>query len=211
MLSAEERMPAEMIAWLNLAVLIASTLLFLYFYSRSAGPAALEKKIGERAYRRCAWYRVIASVFMTIATANYVVYVFYPLPIPLPHTFPWDWWVSALIAVFIAIPGGYLWFRGMKDAGKETMIPEKEHTLYGGIYRYIRHPQALGEVTFWWVIAFLLHSPFLVLFSFVWLPIFAIACWAEERDLVIRYGQAYEEYRRNTGFVIPKRQTTSNQ
>jgi protein-S-isoprenylcysteine O-methyltransferase Ste14 len=99
----------------------------------------------------------------------------------------------------------------MKDAGKETMIPEKEHTLYGGIYRYIRHPQALGEVTFWWVIAFLLHSPFLVLFSFVWLPIFAIACWAEERDLVIRYGQAYEEYRRNTGFVIPKRQTTSNQ
>ncbi|MBU0493979.1 MAG: isoprenylcysteine carboxylmethyltransferase family protein [Chloroflexi bacterium] len=204
-------MDVNLIAWLNVIVLILSALLCLFFYAKSAGPAALERRIGERAYRRCAWYRVIASVFMTIASLNYVVYVFYPLPISLPRTFPWDWWVSALIAVLIAIPGGYLWLRGMKDAGKETMIPEKGHTLYSGIYRTIRHPQALGEVTFWWVIAFLLHSPFLVLVSFIWLPIFALMCLAEERDLVIRYGQAYEDYKRNTGFVIPKRQATSNQ
>ena len=45
------------------------------------------------------------------------------------------------------------------------------------------------------MIAFLLHSPFLVLFSAIWIPVFVLMCRAEERDLLIRYGSAYEEYR----------------
>ena len=193
------------VAWINLGVLIGSALLFLYFYVKSAAPAALEQKIGPLAFKRCTRYRFISAVLMTLACANYVVYYFYPLPLPLPRTFPWPWWVSAVIAAAIAIPSGYIWIRGMRDAGEETMVPKREHTLYGGIYERIRHPQALGEMPFWWVIAFLLHSPFLVLFSFIWVPIFILACLAEERDLVIRYGEAYEEYRRRTGFVIPRR------
>jgi protein-S-isoprenylcysteine O-methyltransferase Ste14 len=112
--------------------------------------------------------------------------------------------VSALIAVVIAVPAGYLLWRGVRDAGKETLVVKKEHTLYGGIYEKIRHPQAVGEILFWWVIAFLLHSPFLVLYSTVWIPVFVIMCLAEERDLVLRYGKAYEEYKKRTGFLIPR-------
>ena len=85
------------------------------------------------------------------------------------------------------------------------MVPKPEHTMYGGIYDKIRHPQALGELPFWWVVAFLLHSPFLALYSFAWVPTFVLMCLAEERDLVIRYGQAYDEYRQRTGFFLPKR------
>ena len=33
----------------------------------------------------------------------------------------------------------------MKDAGSESLHPSKETVMYGGIYNYIRHPQALGE------------------------------------------------------------------
>ena len=194
----------RMIAWINFAVMLLSALLCLYFYVKSAGPAALERKIGESAHRKCTRFRIIASIFMIVAAINYVIYFFYPLPLPLPRTFPWDWWISALIATSIAIPGGYLWFRGMKDAGQETILVKKEHTLYGGIYRKIRHPQAAGEITFWWVIAFFLNSPFLALFSFIWIPIFYIMCWAEEKDLVIRYGQEYLEYKSNTGCIVPK-------
>jgi len=194
-----------MIAWINFAVLILSAILCLYFYVKSAGPAALERKIGPSAYAKCTRYRMLASIFMTIAGINYVVYYFYPLPISLPRTFPWPWWVSALIAVVIAVPSGYLWVRGMKDAGEETMFVKKEHGLYSGIYEKIRHPQAVGELPYWWVFAFLLHSPFLVLFSFIWVPIFAIMCWAEEQDLALRYGEAYEAYRQRTGAFIPKR------
>lgn len=194
-----------MIAWFNLALLVAATLLTFYFYVRSAGPAALEKKIGPTAYDRCTRFRIIASIFMTVATVNYVVYYFHPLPTALPLTFPWPWWLSVMIAVTIAVPAGYLFWRGVKDAGEETLIVKKGHVMYGGIYEKIRHPQAAGELPFWWVIAFLLNSPFLVLYSFAWIPIFLAMCLAEERDLLIRYGQAYEEYRQHTGFWMPKR------
>ncbi len=179
----------------------------MYFYVKSVSPAALEKKIGEVAYAKCTQYRIIASAFEIIAAANYIVYFFYPLPLQLPQTFTWEWWISIIISIVIAIPGGYLWWRGTRDAGKETIVPSKEHTLYGGIYQKIRHPQAAGEVTYWWVLAFILNSPFLAIFSFIWIPIFYIMCWAEERDLVIRYGEKYLEYKRNTSFLIPKRNT----
>ena len=47
------------------------------------------------------------------------------------------------------------------------MTPKREHTMYEGIYTRIRHPQAVGEFPLWWVLAFLAHSPFLVLFTCV--------------------------------------------
>lgn len=77
--------------------------------------------------------------------------------------------------------------------------------MYGGIYAKIRHPQAVGEVFAWLWIAFLLHSPFLTLFSLVYFPIFILFCYAEERDLLLRYGDAYAEYCKRTGAFIPKR------
>jgi len=193
------------IVYINFIVMLVSALLFSYFYVKSVGPAVLEKKIGKIAYPKCARYRLIASIFEIITCINYVIYFFYPLTVPFPKTFPWDWWISALIATLIAIPGGYLFGKGIKDAGKETIIPKKEHVLYGGIYKKIRHPQAAGELTLWWVIAFFLNSPFLALFSFIWIPIFYLFCWAEEKDLIIRYGEEYLEYKKNTSFIIPKR------
>jgi protein-S-isoprenylcysteine O-methyltransferase Ste14 len=193
-----------MIAWLNFSILVASSFVFTIFYVKSAGPAALEKRIGASAYQKCSMYRVISSVFMFIASANYVLYYWFPLPLPLARTFSWPWWVSAVIAVVIAVPSLYLMLRGVIDAGEETMRPRPEHTMYGGIYRRIRHPQAVGELPLWWVLAFFVHSPFLVLFSFVYIPVWYYFCVAEEHDLLIRYGTAYEDYRQKTGFWFPK-------
>ena len=194
-----------MIAWINLVVLVVCALLVLVFYVKSVRPAALEKKIGPAAYTKCTRYRTLSGVFMILALLGYVVYVFYPLPVGLPTTFPWRWWVSAVIAAAIALPSGWLFYRGVKDAGEETMRPKREHTLYGGIYNKIRHPQAAGELPFFWVFAFLLHSPFLALLSFIWVPIFLLMSLAEEKDLALRYGEAYEEYRKRTAFFIPRR------
>lgn len=194
-----------MIAWINFVILIVSSFLFTFFYVKSVGPAALEKRIGASAYTKCSTYRMISSIFMCIVAVNYVLYYWFPLPLPLPVTFPWPWWVSAVIAVAIAISSGYLMIRGVKDAGEETMRPKREHEMYGGIYERIRHPQAVGEFPLWWVIAFLVHSPFLVLFSFLYVPVWYYFCVAEEKDLLIRYSTAYEEYRQRVGFWIPRK------
>ena len=194
-----------MIALINFAVLLLATFLTLVYYLKSVGPAALEQKIGAAAYAKCTRYRTISAIFMTLAGVNYVVYAFYPLPLPLPRVFPWPYWVSALIARVIAIPSGILFAWGMKDAGEETMLVKKEHQLYGGIYQKIRHPQAAGEVWYWWVFAFLCHSPFLAIYSLIWLPLFHLMSKAEERDLLIRYGKDYQVYMESTAMYFPKR------
>lgn len=191
-------------AWLNFVVLIVSSFLFTFYYVRSVSPASLEKQIGPSAFQKCTRYRVIASIFMVVAAVNYVLYYWFPLPLPLAHTFPWPWWISVLIALVIGIPSVYLMLRGVRDAGEETMSPKAEHEMYGGIYEKIRHPQAVGEFPLWFVIAFLVHSPFLVLFSFLYIPVWVYLCVAEERDLCIRYGAPYEEYCRRVGFWFPK-------
>ena len=195
---------ADTIAWLNLALLVGAMALTLLFYALSVRPAALERKIGPGAYRRCARYRLVASVMMFLEMAGYVIYFFYPLPIGLPLAFPWPWWLSALVGTAIAIPSGYLMIRGVRDAGEEALVPKKEHTLYGGIYERVRHPQA-WEAVLWLTLAFWLHSPFLVLFSLLWLPVEYAMVMAEEGDLVLRYGQAYEDYRRRTPAFLPHR------
>jgi protein-S-isoprenylcysteine O-methyltransferase Ste14 len=197
-----------MIAWINFIVLLLATFLTLVCYIKSVGPAALERKIGPAAYGICSRYRLISGIFMTLAGINYVVYAFYPIPLPLPRVFPWPYWVSALMAVVIAIPSGILFAWGMKDAGEETMLLKKEHQLYGGIYNKIRHPQAAGEVWYWWVFAFLCNSPFLVIYSVIWLPLFHLMSRAEERDLLLRYGNDYQVYMENTGMYFPKKSRT---
>jgi len=54
----------------------------------------------------------------------------------------------------------------------------------------------------------LLHSPFLFVFSLLtWGPTFVWMCLAEERDLLIRYGAAYQAYRERIGMFFPKRST----
>jgi protein-S-isoprenylcysteine O-methyltransferase Ste14 len=196
-------------SWLNFLSLIICSFFFSYFYIKSVRPAALEKKIGVVAYKKCAFYRNISSLFMMIVCINYILYYWFPLPIPMPKTFPWAWKISAAIAVLIAIPSLYLMYRGMKDAGEETMRPKKEHNLYGGIYEKIRHPQAVGEFPLWWVIAFLVHSPFLVLLSFAYVPVWYYWCRVEEKDLLIRYGESYRKYMKRVGFWFPKRTSGS--
>ena len=194
-----------MIAWINFSTLILGGILMTAFYLLSVRPATLEKKIGGKAYKRCGLYRSICSIFMLTLSANYIIYHWYPLPIdPFPHEFAWPYWISVAIALLIAIPSLYLEIRAYKVAKSETLRPEKSHTLYIGIYKKIRHPMALGELPLWWVMALLINSPFLVIFSFVWIPVWVWWCFAEEQDLILRYGEPYEKYRQKTGMFFPK-------
>ena len=196
-----------MTAFLNFACLVFSSAAFTVFYVKSVSPAALEKKIGAAAYPRAATYRLISGVFMFISCANYFVYYYYPLPLSdmLPDRFPLPRALTVALAVLIAVPSSYLMIRGARDAGEETMRPKKEHEMYGGIYRKIRHPQAVGEFPLWWVMALLANSPFLTFFSFLYVPVWYYFCVAEEKDLRIRYGEAFKTYQSTVGFWIPKR------
>jgi len=193
-----------MLNWINLIVLILSTALMAFFYIKSVYPATLAQEIGLKAYARCAYYRITASIFELVAILNYLFYFFLPLPIPILQFFIWDYWISVFIALVILFPSLYIMLKGVKDAGREALFPDKEHILYSGIYEKIRHPQALGEAFIWWSVALILNSPFLFLYSIVWFPIFYWFCKAEEKDLIVRYGESYIDYRERTGMFIPR-------
>ena len=194
-----------MVAWINYWLLLFSSILFLLFYVLSVSPAKREKTLGANAYRRCYFDRLISGGFEFIVIANFVIYIFYPLPTFVPDQFPWPWWVSLLVALLIGIPATLLMVIGIRDAGEEAIKPKKEHTMYSGIYTKFRHPQAVGEVFLFPAIAVLLHSPFLTIFSLIFFPIFLLLCHAEEQDLLLRYGDAYAEYCRKTGAFWPKK------
>lgn len=195
----------ELIPWINFGVMVLGSLLMFVFYLLSSRSAQLEQKIGEIAYKKCGRYRVIASIFELIVIGTYVVYSSYPLPIALAETFPWAYWLSVTWALIIGIPAGYVMLRGVVDAGEEGMLPRKKGNLFGGVYKKLRHPQIMGELPLWWSFSLLLNSPFLALYSFIWIPIFITMALVEEKDLEIRFGKKYTKYKQNTGFVIPKK------
>lgn len=174
-------------------------------YVVSVSPAQLEKKIGEKSYKLCGIIRAISMLFMLVVVINYVIYSFYPLQLPIPSIFPWPYWISALVAAIIGVPSMILMILGVINAGAEAVVPSKEHTIYRGIYEKIRHPQAVGELPLWFAIGFLVHSTHMVLFSAIWIPVWYWWCIAEEKDLLVRYGDTFRQYMNRTGRFFPKR------
>ncbi|BBD08150.1 methyltransferase family protein [Desulfovibrio ferrophilus] len=193
------------IAWINFAVLLGSAVAILYLYEQSVSPAARERLTGEsETYKRCGRLRWLVVIPMGLSVVCFALYRIFPLPVPLPEDFPWPWWVSLVLALLIMVPAGGIMMAGARAAGRETMTPQKDQSLFGGIYRWIRHPQ-FYEVFFWWGLALVLHSPFLFVFSFVYLPVWVMMVQAEERDLVLRHGDVYVNYYRRTGAIFPRR------
>ena len=196
-----------LIEWLNLLLLVASTILSTYYYIKSVQPARLEQEIGEVAYDKCERYRMYGSIPYLFLFISYFIYFFFPLPLPISNLLPWNYSVSILVAIIIAIPAFTLMGLGVRAAGEETFRPKKEHKLYGGIYNKIRHPQSLGEVWTGIILGLILNSTFLLLYSFLWFPVFYYMVVVEERDLILRYGESYVEYKNRVGMFIPKRTT----
>jgi len=195
-----------MIAYINITVLFLSLMIFFFLYLRSLSPSYLEKRIGEKAYKISTSYRMFSLPFINIVRVNYIIYFFYPLPLAFPRRFFWGWPLSLFFAFLLMLPYIYLLSRGLKDAGKESFITQKEHKLYNkGIYRRIRHPQHIGVVCSWWILSFLLDSPFLTLLSLVWVGVYYKFSLAEEKDLELRFGEDYLKYKRDTGGIFPRK------
>lgn len=193
-----------MIAWVSFLIMVVLIFIFTALYIRSVSPAKLEPKLGERAYAHCGKVRANSIVILVLVLINYVICDLFPLPFPQLMTFWWPYYVSIILAVLISIPTTYMVFVGMRDAGDEAIQPDKESEMFQGIYERIRHPQT-WEYAYFFAISLLLDNPFLLVFSIVWLPLMYLMMRAEEKDLLLRYGQEYEDYMQRTGRLLPKR------
>lgn len=193
-----------MIEWINFISLILSILLFCYLYTLSLQPKKRSETRGERAWKEAAVHRSIAGILEFVILLNTILWIWFPVP-------QFDWKIHSnmffgiIIGIIITVLGSIIMVKGMIDAGSETAKPSEDTELYEGIYKYIRHPQSLGEFPIFIAVAFMVNSWFLVIIMFLFNVIYVpIMVYYEEKDLIRRFGKDYEEYREKTGALFPK-------
>lgn len=190
---------------INFSFLLLSYLLFSYLYVLSIQPVKREAKYGEKTWSNCRRLRIIGSFFESIAVINLILWIWFPLPIVDTWMISINVWVGIVIAIIIAIPCCIIMFLGLKAAGSESLSPSKETKMYRGLYRYIRHPQTLGEFPLFVAISFAMNSWFLVIISLLYIIIYVpIMIYYEEKDLLMRFGNSYQVYRESVGALFPK-------
>ncbi len=193
-----------MIEWVNFLVFIISMITWSWLYLISLQPKKKSERIGEKAWKVCERIRIAMSIVEFIPMVNYILTIWYPIP--------WDrritenYWISFGIGFIIAAIFTPIMIKGMIDAGKETMTPgEAKEIHHTGFYRFIRHPQTLGEFPLFVSLAFVANSWILFGISLVYIIIYIpIMIVIEERDLILRFGDSYREYQKTTGALFPK-------
>jgi protein-S-isoprenylcysteine O-methyltransferase Ste14 len=118
---------------------------------------------------------------------------------------------AALIAgVALIIFEGWIFWRVHRDLGTGRLVGQTELSGGGnlqtqGIYAHIRHPRYAGS--FLAIVGACLLGGTLVMWiiALIWLTSMLIAIGAEERELKLRFGLAYEEYARNVPRFLPLR------
>ncbi len=176
-----------------------------YFYLLSLQPVKRAEKRGEKAWNDCKKLRSIGGFFELTSVINLILWIWFPLPIVDSWIIHPNTWIGIIVAICIAFPCIIIMFLGIKAAGSETLSPSKDTDMYGGIYKYIRHPQTLGEFPTFIALGFAFNSWFLVLISALFIFIYTpIMIHYEEEDLVRRFGEKYREYQKRTGALFPK-------
>ncbi|MFO7796168.1 MAG: methyltransferase family protein [Promethearchaeati archaeon] len=193
-----------MIEWINFISLIASIFLFCIFYTFSLEPKKRSQKRGEKAWKECAIFRIMAGIFEFLILLNIILWIWFPLP-SIDYQIYSNYWIGIGIGLTILIIGSIIMTKGIIDAGSETAKPSEKTEMYEGIYKFIRHPQSLGEFPMFIAMGFLVNSWTIVIILTLFIVIYVpIMIHYEEKDLIRRFGNKYKEYQKTTGALIPK-------
>ncbi|MEJ2248169.1 MAG: isoprenylcysteine carboxylmethyltransferase family protein [Candidatus Lokiarchaeota archaeon] len=193
------------VAILNFIILLVSIFIMSYVYIPSIQPMKMSEKYGDKAWNYAKILRSIGGIFELVSVINIILWIWFPLPFVFTWIVSPNIWIGIIISICLFIPCGILVGLGVKSAGPETLTPSKETEMYGGIYKYIRHPQSLGEFPMFIALGFLVNSWFLVIFSGLFIVIYIpIMIHYEEKDLIRRFGDKYIEYQQKTGALFPK-------
>lgn len=197
----------SLVAWINFLILNVVAVFCWYFYILSVQPVTRSEKYGDQAWTMAKRHRFITGVLMGAMTVNMVLWLWFPIPVlawPV-HTI---WLVSILLGLILAMLFTPIWIKGVRDAGKEAMVPSQSTEMFGGIYNYIRHPQTVGEMPWFVIIALFMNSLFLTIWAIIMIIIVTpIIIHYEEKDLIKRFGDEYREYQKRTGAIFPKLRT----
>jgi protein-S-isoprenylcysteine O-methyltransferase Ste14 len=152
------------------------------------------------------------GALMTIPFISYIALLFTSSP---------SQFIEAIVLIFF---GGFLWEQAIAFLGLSILVysvvhmrmAKKEGLITSGSYGLVRHPQYLGVVLF--TLSLTTRSYWIAKNTFgrSWIPpeatvviwfgtlfAYVILALVEELHLIKMFASEYEEYREETGFMIP--------
>jgi protein-S-isoprenylcysteine O-methyltransferase Ste14 len=114
-------------------------------------------------------------------------------------------WVGAALGL-LCVPTAYWVFSTIGRNVSETVLTKDGHELItAGPYHWVRHPLYTVGVTLFGAVGLMAANWFILLFAAITLlAIRLVVIPLEERELVARFGDAYREYVRRNGALLPR-------
>jgi len=115
------------------------------------------------------------------------------------------------IISMVLMGAGFLWamwavyVQAAQGRGTPVPVMAPRKLIVDGPYKYSRNPMALGTLMFYLGVAIALgsYSAVIIVLVLALLLLFYIR-EVEEKKMAERYGEAYQEYRENTPFIMPR-------
>jgi protein-S-isoprenylcysteine O-methyltransferase Ste14 len=188
----------------HLVVILASTI----FGIQHSGVSSLSVKTkiihrwGKETYSSLFSITSVVSLVLAFLSMNY-----------------WDWFYfitnPSLIQPFLIIPGIILLIGGILIATKASSVisvstvadmrtDRKPELVTDGLYSRIRHPLYLATIMVFGSIGLIYPVPIVFTFVLCMITYTMIGAYFEERKLIVQYGDAYREYKKRVGFILPK-------
>ncbi len=79
----------------------------------------------------------------------------------------------------------------------------KPELITAGIYSRVRHPLYLATILIFGAMALIYPFPEVIVFALSMIAYTMIGAYFEERKLVLQYGDEYNEYKKQAGFILP--------
>lgn len=144
------------------------------------------------------WEWIIIPIFF---------FLFLPKGKYFSFIFPHNHVIDLILGIIFLLPGVLFTISSFVSLHRRgTMLPQfpPEHLIINGVYQYCRNPMYLGYSFLFVGSAFLLKDiSFLFISLGVIVFIFVYAKIYEEKELALRFGETYLNYKKNVPFIFP--------
>ncbi len=191
-----------MFRWFAAAVLLSAVGISSFYRrrARQAGEVIARRRESPAliAGRLLLGVPLFLSVLLWIVQPRWMAWSAWPLPVALR-------WAGVLLGLAV-LPVVWRVFVALGSNVSETVLTKREHALVTtGPYAYVRHPLYACGIGMFLAMGLMAANLFILFMAASALAaILAVVIPREEAHLIDRFGDAYIDYRRRTGRLLPR-------
>jgi len=192
----------QLFRWIFAAIFVSTMSISIYFRRQA-------RQSGQ-VIRRAEEGRHILALRVLFAAPLYLSMLAYLINPDLMRWSTWrvpNWmrWLAAFVGVGM-LPMVYWQMRAIGRNISETFLTKENHTLVThGPYRWIRHPLYAVSTIILVALSLVAANGFMLVMALLGIVVIALfVIPKEEAQLLQKFGEAYREYQRRTGMLLPR-------